>query len=47
MNELIDYLLKIGAKGSPTSFSPVTSRKVGISPQNILIFRVNSFATPV
>ena len=47
MNELIDYLLKIGDKGSPTSFSPVTSRDVGISPQNILIFSVKSLATPV
>ena len=50
MNELIDYLLRIGGggqKGSPTSFPPVTSRNVGISHQNILIFRVNPFATLV
>ena len=51
MNELIDYLLRIGVgggqKGSPTSFPPVTSRNVGISHQNILIFRVNPFATLV
>ena len=29
----------------PTGFSPVTSRNVGISPQNILTFSFNPFAT--
>ena len=29
----------------PTSFSPVTSTHVGISPQNFLIFSFNHFAT--
>ena len=38
-----------GAKSSPspTSFSPVTSTNVGISPQNFLIFSFNPFATLV
>ena len=36
-----------GAKRSPTSFSPVTSTNVGISPQNSLTFSFNTFATLV
>ena len=31
----------------PTSFSPVTSTNIGISPQNFLTFSFNSFATLV
>ena len=40
-----------GAQKSPqrslTSFSTVTSTKVGLSPQNILTFSFNAFATLV
>ena len=37
-----------GQKGPPpTSFSPVTSTNVGISPQNFLAFSFNHFATLV
>ena len=36
-----------GAKRPPTSFSPVTSTNVGISPQNFLTFSFNPFATLV
>ena len=36
-----------GAKRPPTSFSPVTSRKVGTSPQNFQTFSFNLFATLV
>ena len=37
-----------GAKSPlPTSFSPITSTNVGLSPQNVLTFSFNSFATPV
>ena len=36
-----------GQKDSPTSFSPVTSTNVGISPWNFLNFSFNSFATLV
>ena len=36
-----------GAKSPPTSFSPVTSPNVGISPQNLLTFSFNPFATLV
>ena len=32
---------------TPTSFSPVTSTKVGISPQNFLTFSFNPFSTLV
>ena len=32
-------------RGPPTSFSPVTSRKVGTSPQNFLTFSFNLLAT--
>ena len=31
----------------PTSFSPVTSTNIGISPQNFLTFSFNTFATLV
>ena len=34
-----------GAKLPPTSFSPVTSTNVKISPQNFLTFSFNPFAT--
>ena len=34
-----------GQKASPTSFSPVTSTNVEISPKNFLIFSFNPFAT--
>ena len=34
-------------KDSPTSFSPVTSTNLGLSPQNILTFSFNLFATVV
>ena len=34
-----------GQKGPPTSFSPVTSTNVGISPQNFLTFSFYPFAT--
>ena len=34
-------------KGFPTSFSPVTSTNVGISPQNFQTFSFNPFATLV
>ena len=36
-----------GAKGPPTSFSPVTSTNVGFGPQNFLTFSFNPFATLV
>ena len=32
-----------GQKCSPTSFSPVTSTNVGISPKNVLTFSFNPF----
>ena len=35
------------AKWPPTSFSPVTSAKIGVSPQNLLTFGFNPFATLV
>ena len=34
-------------KTPPTSFSPVTSTNVGISPQNFLTFSYNLFGTLV
>ena len=34
-------------KGPPTSFSPVTSTNVGVSPQNFLTFSFNPLATVV
>ena len=34
-------------KGPPTSFSPVTSTNVELSPQNFLTFSFNTFATVV
>ena len=34
-------------KDPPTSFSPVTSTNVGISPKNFLTFRFNPLATLV
>ena len=44
-------LFRIGGRGgqkSPlTSFSPVTSRKVGFGPQNFLAFSFNPFTTLV
>ena len=36
-----------GKKAPPTSFSPVTSTNVGISPQNFLTFSFNAFDTLV
>ena len=36
-----------GPKGPSTSFSPITSTNVGISPQNVLTFSFNPFATLV
>ena len=36
-----------GKKASCTSFSPVTSTKVGISPKNFQTFSFNPFATLV
>ena len=36
-----------GQRSPPTSFSPVTSTNVGISPQNFLTFSFNPFATLV
>ena len=36
-----------GQKGPSTSFSPVTSTNVGISPQNFLTFSFNPFVTRV
>ena len=45
---LILTLFKMGAKkASPTSFSPVTSTNVGISPQKFLMFSFNPSATLV
>ena len=35
------------AKRPSSSFSPVTSTNVGLSPQNILSFSCNTFATVV
>ena len=32
-------------KGPPTSFSPVTSTNVGLSPKNFLTFSFNTFVT--
>ena len=41
-------LFRMGAESpSPTSFSPVTSTNVGISPQNFLTFSFNPFDRPV
>ena len=37
----------VGAKRPPSSFSPVTSTNVGLSPQNFLTFSFNPFATLV
>ena len=34
-------------KKAPTSFSPITSTNVGISHQNFLAFRLNTFVTLV
>ena len=34
-------------KATPTSFNPVTSTKIGISPQNFLTFSFNHFSTLV
>ena len=37
-----------GAKSPlPTSFSPITSKNVRLSPQNFLTFSFNSFSAPV
>ena len=36
-----------GQKGPPTSFSPVTSTKVGLGPQNFVTFSFNPFPTLV
>ena len=36
-----------GCKKTPYQFFPVTSTKVGISPQNVLTFNCNPFATLV
>ena len=36
-----------GTKRPPTSFSPVTSTNVGVSPQNFLTFSFNTFASLV
>ena len=45
---LILTLFKMGAiKASPTSFSPVTSANVRISPQKFLMFSFNTSATLV
>ena len=46
------YLLKPvqdggGKKAAPTSFSPATSRNVGMGPKNFLAFSFNHFATLV
>ena len=38
-------LYRMGQKGPPTSFPPVTSTNVGFGPKNILIFSFNPFAT--
>ena len=38
---------KGGQRGPPTSFSPITSTNVGLSPQNFLTFSFNTFATVV
>ena len=46
IHELLLTLLR-GKKGPPTSFFPVTSTNVGISPQNFLTFSFNPFATLV
>ena len=37
----------VNQKGSPNSFSPVTSTHVGISPQNLMTFNYNPFVTLV
>ena len=37
----------VAKKHLPTSFSPVTSTKVGIRPQNLLTFSFNPFVTLV
>ena len=44
---LILFRTRGGRKGPPTSFSPVTSTNVGISPQNFLTFSFNLFDTLV
>ena len=46
IHELLLTLLR-RKKGPPTSFFPVTSTNVGISPQNFLTFSFNPFATLV
>ena len=40
-------LFRMEQKNPPTSFSPVTSTNVGISPKNVLTFIFNPFATLV
>ena len=47
-NNIIHYLTLFrmgagGAKRPPTSFSPVTSTNVGISPQNFMTFTFNLY----
>ena len=44
---LINPIQYGGQKGPPTSFSPVTSTKIGLSPQNFLTFGFNTFTTLV
>ena len=50
MSTAVLTLFRIGGWGKkvpPTSFSPVTSTNVGFSPQNLLAFSFNPFATLV
>ena len=41
------FRMEGGQKGPTSKFPPVTSTNVGISPQNLLTFIFNSFATLV
>ena len=41
------FTVMVNQKGSPNSFSPVTSTHVGISPQNLMTFNYNPFVTLV
>ena len=47
LNNLTLFRTGNGQKGHPNSFSPVTSTKVRISPQNFQTFSFNPFATLV
>ena len=47
INETIKFWYGGEQNGPPTSFSPVTSTNIGISPKNVLTFIFDPFATLV